>query len=101
MELDVIYARALKPGDLWAGTIDPSAPTRPVNNFAHAMRLTHTEIVKCDGGRWIVQCRAHGLALTPVPESAQVMVIRPDAREVTTCVCCVDNECECEGARLR
>ena len=94
-ELDVIYARALKPGDLWAGIVDPSAPTRPVNNFAHAMRLTHTEIVKGDGGRWIVQCRARCGALTPVPESAQVMVIR------AVCGCCVDNECECEGARLR
>ena len=78
MQLDVIYARALKPGDLWAGNVVPDAPARPVQNFAHALRLTHTEIVKGEDGRWMVQCRARCGALTPVRESAQVMVIRPD-----------------------
>ena len=78
MELDVIYARALKPGDLWAGIVDPHAPTRPVQNFAHAMRLTDVELVTFPDAPGIVRCRAHDLALTPVRESSQVMVIRPD-----------------------
>ena len=78
MKLDVIYAMGLKPGDLWAGNLAPDAPTRPVQNFARAMRITHAEIVTGEDGRKIVQCQAHGWAMTPVSIGTQVMVIRPD-----------------------
>ena len=100
MELDVIYAAALKPGDLWAGTVNPDAPTRPVGNFARAMRITDAQTVTDEDGRKIVQCQAHGLALTPIPISQQVLVIRTGGAG-RACGCCVDNECECNGANLR
>lgn len=68
-----LVTRLLRP---WSSR--PGSQHRPVHNFAHAMRITHAEIVAGEDGRKTMQCQAHGLALTPVPVSQQVMVIRPD-----------------------
>lgn len=74
--LDVIYAANLKPGDLYAGNVAPKAPTRPVQEFAAAMRITEVEQFRTDERTWM-RITAGQFELTPVPAATQVLVIRP------------------------
>jgi hypothetical protein len=74
--VDVAYAASMKPGDLYAGDVNPAAPTRPVQVFAAAHRLTEVAPYAAGGGRQMLRLRAGALALTPVPAASQVLIIR-------------------------
>lgn len=74
--IDVVYAASLKPGDLYAGNVQPDAPTRPVQEFAAAWKLASVERFKVDGRTWIRPASA-SFELTPVPAVTQCLVIRP------------------------
>lgn len=79
MSVDVIYASHLKPGDVYAGKINPSAPTRPVQPCAAAYCLSGVEAYTDDQGvTWMrLDPGIPGLGnLTPVRAAAQVLVIR-------------------------
>lgn len=76
--VDVIYALHLKPGDLYAGKVDMSAATTPVQPFARAHMLTAVTPYTDDGGCKMLRLEAsHGLGITPVRATMQVLVIRP------------------------
>lgn len=74
--VDVIYARHLEPGDLFAGEVCPQAPTRPVQPFAAACTLTEVSTYSSDGVTWMRLEASHGLGLSPLKASQQVLVIR-------------------------
>lgn len=77
MSVDVIYALHMKPGDLWAGIVDPGAPTRPVQPFAAAIPVTRVDTVTLDGAKWQHVNVLCGLPrYTPVRTTSQVLVIR-------------------------
>jgi hypothetical protein len=44
MHVNVKYAAQIKPGDWFAGTVNPHAPTRPCQPCAAAMRVRHVEV---------------------------------------------------------
>lgn len=74
----MIYALHLKPGDLYAGKVDASAPTRPVQPFARAHELTAVTPYTDDAGTRMLRLEAgHGLGINPVRATMQVLVIRP------------------------
>jgi hypothetical protein len=83
--VDVTYAAQMKPGDLFAGLVDPDAPTTPVQPFAAAHRIAGiTEDAAPDGRK--VLCPQTGMfELTPVAPHHQVILIRegePTAEQV-------------------
>lgn len=51
MYVDVKYAAQVKPGDWFAGTVNPSAPTRPCQPCASAMRVRDVEVTPAPEGR--------------------------------------------------
>lgn len=73
--LDVIHAANLKPGDWYAGDVIPDAPTRPVQEFAAAHRLTEVGTFKTDERTWM-RLTSGPFELDPIPASRQVLVIR-------------------------
>ena len=75
MSVDVIYALHLKPGDLYAGDVVPDAPTRPVQPWVAAHKITAVDTYKTDGRTWM-RLTAGQFELTPVAASTQVLVIR-------------------------
>ena len=75
LSVDVIYALHLKPGDLYAGDVDRNAPTRPVQTWAAAHRITEEGEFKTDERTWMRLTSSMG-ELDPVPASRQVLVIR-------------------------
>jgi hypothetical protein len=77
--VDVVHAGNMKPGDLYAGDVNPDAPTRPVQEFATAHRLT--EVTRyTEGGRQMLALQAGQVTLTPVPAATQVLLIREGER---------------------
>jgi hypothetical protein len=74
--IDVIYARNLKPGDLYAGTVDRDAPTRPVQPFAWSHEVRKVSLYTDDQGNDMVLITGPNGDLSPVPIITQVMVIR-------------------------
>jgi hypothetical protein len=48
VHIDVKYAANVKPGDLVAGDVVPTAPTRPVQPIARAMRVESVEVIVPD-----------------------------------------------------
>jgi hypothetical protein len=75
--IDVVYAANMKPGDLYAGDVNPDAPTRPVQTFAAAHKLASVERFRADDGRPWVRLRSASFELSPVPAVTQCLVIRP------------------------
>jgi hypothetical protein len=76
LSVDVTYACHLKEGDLYAGTIKPDAPTRPVQPCARALEITKVIPYTNDEGRRCVRLLAGTLELFPLPITAQVLIIR-------------------------
>jgi hypothetical protein len=74
--VEVAYAAQMKPGDLYAGDVDPAAPTRPVQVFAAAHRLTGITPYADGQGRRMLHLQAGVLTLTPVAAAGQVLLIR-------------------------
>ena len=75
--VDVTSACHLKPGDRYAGDVNPDAPTRPVQPFAAACLLTDVEMCTDDDGvKWMHLSTTHGRVLTPVRYTTWVLVIR-------------------------
>lgn len=53
MRVTVKYAANVKAGDLFAGTVETTAPTRPVQPCAHAVTVVAVEILTDDNRpRW-------------------------------------------------
>jgi hypothetical protein len=77
--VEVIRAERMQPRDLFAGIIDPAAPTTPVQTWARALRLTAVTPYDGEGGQRMLSLQAGSLTLTPVPAVAQVLVTRDDA----------------------
>ena len=74
--IEVVYALHMKPGDLYAGKIVPDAPTRPVQPFAAAHRLTEvTPYADDEGVKWL-RLEAGPLPISPVRTTSKVILIR-------------------------
>jgi hypothetical protein len=76
ISIEVTYAAQMKPGDLYAGKVNPAAPTTPVQTFAAAHRLTDVTPHAGADGRRMLHLRAGALILEPVLAAAQVLVVR-------------------------
>jgi hypothetical protein len=76
MKIDVMYALRLKPGDIYAGTVNPESPYRPVSDFAAAHELTEVTSYKDADRREWMQLKAGAASLTLIEASQQVIVIR-------------------------
>lgn len=82
MRLDVEYIRNVKPGDVFVGNVNPSAPTRPVQPVAHGMTVHHVISEAVEGERfpqWVLVFDPNPRSMmrsAPRPAISQVMVIR-------------------------
>ena len=74
--LDIIYAANLKPGDLYAGQVNPDAPTMPVQPCAVAPTITEATPYQDGQGHRMMRLPAGQLAMTSLPAGRQVLVIR-------------------------
>jgi hypothetical protein len=76
--LDVVHAANMRPGDWYAGRVEPHAPTRPVQLFAAPFQVAGLERFKTGEGRSMVRVIPSGgiLQPDPVPVGTQVLVIR-------------------------
>lgn len=77
MRVDVRYALNVQAGDLIAGVVAPSAPTRPVQPFAAALRVESVRKVLNNSGRTTEVVLGYGGAMSSAPYSVadQVLVI--------------------------
>ena len=79
LSVDVIYALHMKPGDLYAGGVEPGSPGRPVHPIAAALRIATVTPYDGEDGRKMLALTAEGLEdypLTPVDACTQVLIIR-------------------------
>lgn len=76
MHIDVIYACHVKIGDVVAGRVEPTAPTRPVQPMAHAMTVQNiSEVPAAVYTLWYGDATS-GLCSPPMKFDQLVMVIR-------------------------
>jgi hypothetical protein len=75
--LEIVYAPRMRPGDWYAGRVDPAAPARPVHLCASPFRVTRIKRFADAGERRMIRITAAGqLQPDPLPAVAQVLVIR-------------------------
>ena len=74
--IDVVYAASMKPGDLFAGIVAPEAPTRPVQEWAAALKLASVTPYTSDDGRRMVALETEHCTLSPLPIVTQCLLIR-------------------------
>jgi hypothetical protein len=83
LSVDVIYALHLKPGDLYAGGVEPDSGI-PVHPIAAAVRIATVAPYDGEDGRKMLAltgsapaaCGLETFPLTPVDPNSQVLVIR-------------------------
>ena len=74
--VDVIYALHMKPGDLYAGKINPDVPTIPLQPFARAHCLSAVTPYIAEDGDKMLHLEAGGCELEPIRTTMQVLLIR-------------------------
>jgi hypothetical protein len=78
MNIDVVYVRNLKPGDVYAGSVQLDAPTRPVQPIAHAMEVRNvSEVPAAVYTLWFSDDPHSSLHSAPRKGHDLAMVIRP------------------------
>jgi hypothetical protein len=79
LSVAVIYARALKAGDLYAGTVSESGAAQP---NARALPLDHAVSIRDEWGTLWVHAASGGMELSPVKATGRVLVIRQHGGQV-------------------
>ena len=74
--VDVIAALYLRPGDWYAGQVNPGAPTTPVQPFAAAHHLTSVTEANSPDGMFRLALKAGDLDLEPVTGHTRGLIIR-------------------------
>lgn len=73
MQIEVEYAANVGVGDVVAGEVNPSAPTRPVSDFAAAMVVRHVSEVP--SARYTFHYDLEGLLLSPSYTATQQLIL--------------------------